>query len=80
MQACKSSKPGKLFEAAEEEESFFVGEIVNLSEVQSNATKSPWMATILVDKNPVEFKLASGADVTVVPYHTFLNLDLQTQL
>ena len=38
------------------------------------------MATVLVDKNPVDFKLDSGADVTVVPYNTFLNLDLQTQL
>ena len=37
-------------------------------------------ATVLVDKNPVDFKLDSGADVTVVPYNTFLNLDLQTQL
>ena len=53
---------------------------MNLSEVQSNAAKSPWMATVLVDKNPVDFKLDSGADVTVVPYNTFLNLDLQTQL
>ena len=34
---------------------------MNLSEVQGNATKSPWMATVLVDKNPVDFKLASGA-------------------
>ena len=39
---------------------------MNLSEVQSNAAKSPWMATVLVDKNPVDFKLDSGADVTVV--------------
>ena len=70
----------EIFEVAEEEESFFLGEIVNLSEVQSNAAKSPWMATVLVDKNPVDFKLDSGADVTVVPYNTFLNLDLQTQL
>ena len=73
-------KPGELIEVAEEEESFFLGEIVNLSEVQSNPTKSPWMATVLVDKNPVDFKLDSGADVTVIPYNTFLNLDLQTQL
>jgi len=79
-QACKSLKPGELIEVAEEEESFFLGEIVNLSEVQSNPTKSPFMATVLVDKNPVDFKLDSGADVTVIPYNTFLNLDLQTQL
>ena len=80
VQACKSSKPGKLFEVAEEEEPYFLGEFMNLSEVQSNATKSPWMATVLVDKNPVDFKLDSGADVTVVNYNTFLNLDLQKQL
>ena len=43
---------------------------MNLSEVQSNPTKSPWMATVLVDKNPVDFKLDSGADVTVVPYNS----------
>ena len=77
-QACKSSKPGILFEVAEEEESFFLGEIMNFTEVQSNPTKSTWMATVVVDKNLVDFKLDSGADVTVVPYNTFLNLDLQT--
>ena len=32
------------------------------------------MATVLVDKNPVDFKLDSGEDVTVVPYNTFLTL------
>jgi len=79
-QACKSSKPGKLFEVAEEGESFFLGEMVNLGEVQSNPIKSPWMATVPVDKNPVDFKFDIGAAVTIVPYNTFLNLDLQTQL
>ena len=79
-QACKSSKPGKVFEVTKEEESFFLGEIVDVSEVQSNPTKSPWIATVLVDKKPVNFKLDSGADVTVVPYNTFLNIDLKIQL
>ena len=35
-QDCKSSKRGKAFEVAEEEESFFPGEIVDVCEVQSN--------------------------------------------
>ena len=49
--------------------------------MKSKATlQSLWMATVLVDKNPVDFKNDSGEDVTVVPYNTFLNLDLQTQL
>ena len=64
-QACKSSKPGKVFEVAEEEKSSFLGEIVDVCEVQSNPTKSPWIETVLVDKKPVNFKLDSGADVTV---------------
>ncbi|CAH3038104.1 unnamed protein product [Porites lobata] len=38
------------FEVAEEEESFFLGEIVDISEVQSNSTKSPWTTTVLVEK------------------------------
>ena len=79
-QACKSSKPGKVFEVAEEEESFFLEEIVDVCEVQSNPTKSRWISTVLVDKKPVNFKLDSGADVTVVPYNTFLNTDLKIQL
>ena len=79
-QACKSSKPGKVFEVTEEEESFFLGEIVDVSEVQSNPTKSLWIATVLVDKKPVNFKVDSGADVTVVPYNTFLSIDLKIQL
>ena len=49
VQACKSSQPGKLFEVVEEEESFLSGEIVDVSEVQSNSTKSLWTATILVE-------------------------------
>jgi len=51
---------------------------MNFTEVQSNPTKSTWMATVVVDKNLVDFKLDSGADVTVVPYNTFLNFDRQT--
>ena len=53
---------------------------MDVCEVQSNATESPWIATVLVDKKPVNFKLDSGADVTVVPYNTFLNIDLKIQL
>ena len=53
---------------------------MDVSEVQSNPTKSPWIATVLVDKKPVNFKLDSGADVTVVPYNTFLSIDLKIQL
>ena len=79
-QACKISKPRKVFEVAEEEESFFLEEIVDVCEVQSNPTKSRWISTVLVDKKPVNFKLDSGADVTVVPYNTFLNTDLKIQL
>ena len=79
-QACKSSKLEKVFEVAEEESSFFLEEIVDVCEVQSNPTKSPWIATVLVDKMPVNFKLDSGADVTVIPYNTFLNIDLKIQL
>ena len=63
-----------------EEESFFLGEIVDLHEVQSNNTTSPWTATVLLGKKPVDFKIDSGTDVTVVPFETFLNLDVQAKL
>ena len=53
---------------------------MDVCEVQSNATESPWIATVLVDKKPVNFKLDSGADVTVVPYNTCLNIDVKIQL
>ena len=53
---------------------------MDVSEVQSNPTKSPWIATVHVDKKPVNFKLDSGADVTVVPYNTFLDIDLLSLL
>ena len=69
------SKPGKVFEVAEEEKSSFLGEIVDVCEVQSNPTKSPWIATVLVDKKTDNFKLDSGAYVTVIPYNTFLTLN-----
>ena len=79
-QACKSSKAGKLFEIATDEENFFLGEVVDLHEVQSDRTKSPWMTSVFVDDKQVDFKIDSGADVTVMPYDTLLSLDLHTKL
>ena len=38
------------------------------------------MTSVLVDDKPVDFKIDSGADVTVMPYDTLLSLDLQTKL
>ena len=79
-QACRGSKQGKVFEVQVEEESFFLGEIMDLHEVQSNTATSPWTATVLVGKKPVVFKIDSSADVTVVPHDAFLNLDVQAKL
>lgn len=59
---------------------FFLGEVLDISEVRSNHAMSRWIATILVNEKPVDFKLDSGADVTVIPYNTFLNTDLKIQL
>ena len=73
----------KLLEVeAETEEPFFLGEIVDLHvhKVQSDIAKSPWTATLLVNEKPATFKLDSGADVTVVPYDSLLNLHVQTKL
>lgn len=53
---------------------------MDVCEVQNNSTKSPWIATVLMDKKPVNFKLDNSADVTVVPYNTLLDIGLQTQL
>ena len=53
---------------------------MDVCEVQSNATESPWIATVLVDKKPVNVTLDSGADATVVPYNAFLNIDLKIHL
>ena len=66
-----------MFEIATEEdpESFFLGEVVDLYEVQSVSTKTPWMATVLVKDEKVDFKIDSGADDTVVLYGV-LNLHL----
>ena len=54
MQACRSSQPGKLFEVVEEEESFLLGEIVDVSEVQSNPTKLLWTAPTLVETSELQ--------------------------
>ena len=71
----------KLLEVeAETEEPFFLREIVDLHEVQSDIAKSPWTATFLVNEKPVTFKFDSGADVTVVPHNSLLKLDVQTKL
>ena len=65
---------------AEEEKPFFLGEKVDLHEVQSDIAKSSWTATLLVNETPLTFKLNSGADATVVPYDSLLKLDGQTKL
>lgn len=65
---------------ATDEENFFLGEVVDLQEVQRNQTKSPWMTSVFVDDKQVDLKIDSGADVTVMPYNTLLSLDLQTKL
>ena len=49
--------------------------------MKSKATpQSPWIATVLVDKKPVNVKLDSGAEATVVPFNAFLNIDLKIHL
>ena len=53
---------------------------MDLHEVQSDRTKSPWMTSVFVDDKQVDFKIDSGADVTVMPYDTLLSLDLHTKL
>lgn len=50
-----------------------------MKSTDSNPTKSLWMATVFVDGKPVDFKLDSGAHVTLFPSDAFLNLDLETK-
>ena len=47
--------------------------------VQNSENTNPWAITLLVNGKPVEFKIDTGADVTVIPKNVFDSLP-QAQL
>jgi len=47
------------------------GRRANLSQCSGRSTKHVKAVSILLEKVPVEFKIDTGADVTVVPEHAF---------
>lgn len=58
---CKASR--SVHEVHEEEDSMFLGSIA--------ADDEPWMADIDINDQTVQFKIDTGADVTVIPYSVF---------
>ncbi|XP_026290017.1 uncharacterized protein LOC113214768 [Frankliniella occidentalis] len=48
-----------------------------LSAALSRAEKSEWYETILVDNQPLYFKLDPGSDVTIIPLHIFKTLSAE---
>ncbi|XP_034075852.1 uncharacterized protein K02A2.6-like [Gymnodraco acuticeps] len=61
MRVCKAAK--SVHEINEEEESLFLGSI--------EADNDPWMADIDINNKSVQFKIDTGADVTVIPHSVF---------
>ena len=52
---------GNVGEVQKETEEAFLGT------VQNSENTNPWAITLLVNGKPVEFKIDTGADVTVIP-------------
>ena len=56
--------------SSDEEDEFFLGEIINLDTVSALSTNQ-WIADISVNNTTVSFKIDSGADVTVIPHTAY---------
>lgn len=76
--ACRNTKHLNEVTEEEEEDSYFLGEIVTVEAVNSQ-TKA-WTASILVNNKQIQFKIDSGADVTVIPESTYAQLATKTEL
>ena len=59
--ACRGSSSSKVSEVVE---GYFLGEV-------SGGQARPWTAWVHINEKPIQFKLDSGADVTVVPVQTY---------
>ena len=74
--ACRSPSDKRVgevnFPGRQEEGEFFLGELTELSAAQ-RSTKDSWKAKVSLNGLQAEFKLDTGADVTVIPpslYHS----------
>ena len=71
---CKSSKKVAAVQAADDDGEF-LGTVT--AQVQTSTGKvgtDPWMVELLLNGSPVQFKIDTGADVSVIPESTFKRL------
>ena len=68
--ACKNSKKVNEISSGQNDE-IFLGEVV-IDAVSTS--QQPWQAEISINDNPVNFKIDTGADVSVIPARLFLEL------
>ena len=56
-----------------QDEAFLLGELTEVATVQGQA-QSSWKAKLVMNGQPTEFKVDTGADVTVVPPNLYYSL------
>ena len=56
-----------------QDEAFLLGELTEVATVQGQA-QSSWKAKLVMNGQPAEFKVDTGADVTVVPPNMYYSL------
>ena len=56
-----------------QDEAFLLGELTEVATVQGQA-QSSWKAKLVMNGQPAEFKVDTGADVTVVPPNLYYSL------
>ena len=73
---CKTKSVAEI-QRSEDSQEFFTGEI-HIDKLESD-TQSPWKADIEVNGQVINFKLDSGADVSVLPARVYQTLDVKLE-
>ena len=73
---CRSKKVNEVLTDNDMEE-LFLGEVIDA--VEANQLNL-WKADIAINDKIIKFKIDSGADVSVLPYHVYNKLKKQTEL
>ena len=65
---CRSKKIQKFAEVEEEDDELFLNnEDSHMGTIVGEVTSDPWMVTVKMDQQELQFKIDTGADVTVIP-------------
>ena len=71
---CKSSKKVAAVQAADDDGEFLGTVTAQVQTFTGKVGTDPWMVELLLNGSPVQFKIDTGADVSVIPESTFKRL------